>query len=208
MAALQPKSAGQCLSRKSRYAHNRNHHPHGIQYIGGTDIDYEDDGIIDDQPTPVEGRFHAVLTGQHMQTQDWTVTVLSVIANVKRSPVDYSPDDLIADIDLLAAFFLIDITGDGILDHQDAFAWDPQEHKYVNGFGEINESIHSGVTLISGYNAVNVLDAECWTHFRISAAEDGIKLYRAYNYTTRLAVDDGYAYFAAGKYGLLIYQLP
>ncbi|MBL4869031.1 MAG: hypothetical protein JKY67_21920, partial [Pseudomonadales bacterium] len=143
-----------------------------VEVVGGMDIDADDDGVIDASPTPVNGSFHAYVTGQQILTNAWNVTVLTeaIYRNIQHyfdpdfqawaaaglglaeNMIDDAIDrQILATMDRLAVDYLsLDISGDGLLTAEDLALWHPRHDRGVFRGGEevllnIAGAIHQGL---------------------------------------------------------------
>jgi hypothetical protein len=97
---------------------------------GGTDIDADDDGVIDLSPTEVRGSFHALISGSQLRSGTAKATALTEAAY---QHVRYllatgsSQSDILQALDFSALRLLKrDLNGDGTIDHQDLAMWHPR----------------------------------------------------------------------------------
>lgn len=95
---------------------------------GGLDIDADDDNVIDTEYTPVEGTFHAFLSGQLMLDNSWQVTAISeaMFQSVQALlDLGYSEADIIAQLEAVVPEILTqDLNGDGEINVTDALVYD------------------------------------------------------------------------------------
>ncbi len=106
-------------------------HIYLIEVVGGSDIDVNDDGVLDETPTVNDSSIHTVITGERMLMQNWKVTrVTEAIYRVVRQELQFgqTPAQLLALLDQLAVLIVKDVTGDEIVDHNDIFEWNPRYH--------------------------------------------------------------------------------
>lgn len=97
---------------------------------GGSDIDTDDDGIIDPSPTQVKGAFHALITGSQIAAGNAKATALTDAAY---QHVRYllaagsSQNDILQALDFSAVRLLKrDLNSDGTIDHLDLAIWHPR----------------------------------------------------------------------------------
>lgn len=113
-------------------------HLYVIVVSGGSDIDADDDGLIDDIPTPNLGTLHLAATGRHIKAKDYSVNILTELAFQHAAYLIHSrqPVQMILDEMSNRTKKLIkrDIDGNETLDIQDLMAWDP-----VNGKDQVTK---------------------------------------------------------------------
>jgi hypothetical protein len=97
---------------------------------GGSDIDADDDGVLDEAPTSVNGHFHTILTGAQLISGEAKVTVLTEVAyqNVRYLLASgASQTQILQGLDSSAQFLLKqDLNHDGVIDHLDLDSWHPR----------------------------------------------------------------------------------
>lgn len=119
---------------------------------GGRDIDADDDGVLDDVPTDVEGEVRALLSADEMRNEGWKVSVLteSVFQALQHNVnTGASAEELQALKDSLSARYLTDdLNGDGTIDFDDLLIWDPAEQMTSitneDVVDDLLQEIHSG----------------------------------------------------------------
>lgn len=96
----------------------------------GVDIDANDDGLLDEAPAQVNGKFHTLLTGEQLISGEAKATVLTAAAyqNVRYLLASRSSQaDILLALDSSAQFLLKqDLNGDGTIDHLDLAEWHPR----------------------------------------------------------------------------------
>ena len=103
-----------------------------VTATGGQDIDYDDNGIIDDKPTPNNGSIHALARASSWRsggnvtalTEIYWQYVKTMIGNVHSDELEIRLNDL------TKLLISKDINGDGRVDHEDALHFNPRKrHK-------------------------------------------------------------------------------
>jgi len=97
-----------------------------IEVTGGEDIDADDDGVRDATSTPVNGSFHAILTGQQITENNWKVTPITDLAYrlVRSLLLSSDREQILQALDQTATVLVTeDLTGDGVIDHRDLAIW-------------------------------------------------------------------------------------
>lgn len=99
-----------------------------IAISGGLDIDADDNNVIDTEYTPVEGTFHAFLSGQLIQENSWQVTAISeAMYQSVQALLDlgYTEEQIIAHLEAVVPEILTqDLNGDGEINGNDALVYD------------------------------------------------------------------------------------
>ena len=97
---------------------------------GGSDIDADDDGLLDDTPTPVNGRFHSLLTGAQLISGEAKATALTEAAyqHVRYLLASGSSHGAILQSLDNSALHLLkqDLNSDGQINHLDLAIWHPR----------------------------------------------------------------------------------
>ncbi len=108
---------------------------HGIYLIvvsGGADIDKDDDGVLDDEPTDLQGRLHTVMTGKQILQGGWKVSALTQGVYQSFQALfenNQSPEEVLASIEEHIIDYLNeDIDGDGKIDLRDLQLWNTRTH--------------------------------------------------------------------------------
>jgi hypothetical protein len=121
---------------------------------GGNDIDANDDGVIDDSPTPVMGTFHAVMSDEQIREGNWNVNAISEIAYQQVQYLLDSAADQTQVQEALsqAARQLLndDINNDNAVNYRDLNRWSPREHMHLYRgnselLSEVVNNIHNDI---------------------------------------------------------------
>ncbi len=103
-----------------------------VTVSGGFDIDANDDGVLDEEPTPVEGNFHAFITGEQMLEDTWQVTAVSeaLFQSVQNLLDLGTSEEEIRQFleDMVPQLLTEDLNGDGKIDTDDVLQFNPQIH--------------------------------------------------------------------------------
>ena len=99
---------------------------------GGEDIDVDDDGELDETPTPKIGALHAILNGEQINSGGWRVNILTELAyqDSLTSLIGNSAVETVsASLDSSAKKLLkLDLNNDNIIDGADLAHFIPQDH--------------------------------------------------------------------------------
>lgn len=122
--------------------------------FGGEDIDVDDNGVLDNVPTPKQGALHALITGQEIIDGNWRINILTELAYQNALDILISNPDstkLLDKRDNTANILLsADLNDDGVIDGFDLSQFLPQDHfdTLINPdndlISSILASIHSG----------------------------------------------------------------
>jgi len=100
-----------------------------IKISGGEDIDADDDGVLDDTPTPNQGTLHLVAFGKELMAGDFKVNILTDIVYRKISYLLMAgyPNPVIETYirGYINSLLRDDLNGDGNKDTMDLMVWDP-----------------------------------------------------------------------------------
>ncbi|NRB42489.1 MAG: DUF1566 domain-containing protein [Pseudomonadales bacterium] len=103
-----------------------------ITASGGLDIDIEDDGIVDTQPSEVDEAIHTVVIGSQLyRTPNWKVSRLTddiyrYVIYAKQE-LDLNADQIRLALELLSEYRLHhDVSEDNTLSYQDILSWHPR----------------------------------------------------------------------------------
>ncbi len=103
-----------------------------VTVSGGVNIDTDNDLVIDEVPTPIEGSFSAILTGAQIDTLAWKVSaVTDIVARTIRYLQErgLAEDRVVETIDVIAPLILKeDLNADGVINGDDIILWNPQTH--------------------------------------------------------------------------------
>ncbi len=105
-----------------------------VKVTGGMDIDVDDDGILDDTPTPHESSIHAIILGERIYAKPWKVTrVTDLMYFVLRALFQggTTAEEFLTQMDNMAQLVLKDVNGDDIIDHNDVLEWNPRDHEQL-----------------------------------------------------------------------------
>lgn len=138
---------------------------------GGQDIDANDDGVLDDTPTPVNGQVRALLSSEELNEDGWKINALteSVYQNVKFHLQD-ADRETIATLKKSAAARLLSTSVDnnGEINYSDILQWDPREDtEKLTDKEQLNtvlRTIHDGTnkpqlpdtSTIEGFDLLNI----------------------------------------------------
>ena len=108
-----------------------------IAVTGGTDIDYDDNLVWDETPTPNRGTLHAFVNDTQFANGDFKVNILTdmVYSNlIDEITVDINQTELESQIKIKAKQLLKDdpygdVNGNGVIDGDDILAWNPAADK-------------------------------------------------------------------------------
>lgn len=104
-----------------------------IVSTGGVDIDVDDNSIIDEQPTEVHGKVHAIITGRNLTQGTLKITALteSLFQAFQYKRLEsLTSSEFQAIYDSVSAEYLMrDLNGDSAIDANDVLAWDPVLHQ-------------------------------------------------------------------------------
>ncbi|MDA9090601.1 hypothetical protein N9J84_00700 [Porticoccaceae bacterium] len=99
---------------------------------GGEDIDVDDDGELDETPTPKIGALHAILNGAQINSGGWRVNILTELAyqdSLTSLIGNSSAETVSASLDSSAKKLLkLDLNNDNIIDGADLAHFIPQDH--------------------------------------------------------------------------------
>ena len=128
-----------------------------ISIVGGTDIDANDDGIVDDNFRTSRGTLHAILSGRRLKNENFKVTILTEVAYQLTKDMfidDLNTTKMIKKIDYISRKLLnSDIDFDGKIDHNDLLCWIPTNDKeslrknYDTAYSPIAEKIYKNETI-------------------------------------------------------------
>lgn len=134
-----------------------------LAVTGGSDIDADDNGVVDTTPTPNAGTVHLLAPGRYFKQQGkagdpaFVVSALSAIMFEMLFPegVDGAPEaDVLTRYDQLIAGYLIrDVNGDSRIDMADVCDWNPAAHGGCISLSEdrmrdITNRIHRGEAIV------------------------------------------------------------
>ena len=99
---------------------------------GGEDIDVDDDGELDDTPTPKVGALHAILSGEQINSGGWRVNILTELAyqdSLSTLIANSDEETISSSLDSSAKKLLkLDLNNDGVIDGDDLAHFLPQDH--------------------------------------------------------------------------------
>lgn len=109
---------------------------------GGTDIDSDGDGSIEDQPAPeVEGRWHALMTGRQLREGGFMVSPITeaLYQLLKNELDDLDNTQLRIRLNQLSREILADVDNNGQINYADALNWSILVHKdsYLRDFSQV-----------------------------------------------------------------------
>lgn len=103
-----------------------------IVVSGGEDIDADNNGMIDDTPTPMLGTLHAIASKKQLTDTQWQVNALTEIAyqeNKFALILGADANTISKNLNRSSTRLLRqDINGDGLLNSDDLLAWTPRQH--------------------------------------------------------------------------------
>ncbi|HET8706003.1 MAG TPA: Calx-beta domain-containing protein [Pseudomonadales bacterium] len=132
-----------------------------VTVSGGQDIDANDDGVLDAQPTPLARSFHAILPADLAGKNSFTVSALSEAAYL-RSSVSQIADNaaLVADLDRSAkALLTSSLDGNASVDASDLLFWNPQRDngKFKKSADLLNLTTQS---ILRGFSSLEMTQEE------------------------------------------------
>jgi len=97
-----------------------------VAVSGGSDIDANDDGIIDEIPTELKGTVHALVTGEELKS-GIRVNVLTDMAyyKIEANLGAINSSIIYESLNTSAKEYLFDVDGNGMVDYKDILAFDP-----------------------------------------------------------------------------------
>lgn len=141
-----------------------------VKVTGGQDIDAEDNGSVDANPTSNQGAIHALLTPNQIRSKHFHVSILTELLYQRLYyllAANYSRETVLAELNRRAALVLAtDVDGDGDRDADDVAAWHPVRDatKLRHGFKAYQPmiaAVHNGDPLkempLTGY-VISVLN--------------------------------------------------
>ncbi len=170
-----------------------------VEVSGGQDIDADDDGVVDDEPTPVEGSFHAFVSGQQMIDEVWQVTAVSeaMFQSVQNLLDLGASEEEVRQFleDIVPLFLAEDLNGDGKIDTDDILQFNPQIH--FQSVSKFSES-HLRKTIDEIHLAENN------TFKEVAIEGDIVGHFDTLSAATRVYVDDKKTAYVATKTAMLV----
>ncbi len=115
-----------------------------LEVTGGLDIDVDDDGVLDAVPSAQAFDIHMVVVGGRLLDRTWKVTrVTDATFRMIQEDflLDSTPEECRQRIDEFAPTLVGDVTGDGLIDRDDIFEWNPLEHQHL-----VNHDLLGGIS--------------------------------------------------------------
>jgi hypothetical protein len=106
-----------------------------VSVARGVDIDANDDGNIDDFPTINNGTIYGLVSGNNIKIGAINVTAISDISwrYIEKNINEMSNNDIQRRLtDIAVTLFLLDITGDGVINDTDLISFNPQDENHKN----------------------------------------------------------------------------
>jgi hypothetical protein len=128
---------------------------------GGSDIDVDDDGVIDATPTPMNGKLHAIASRAQLTTGNTKINALTELAyqqNRLALASGLDTKNLANNLNLSARTLLSeDVNGDASIDAGDLLVWSPRTDmaKYArdsDALLTLVEQLHTGAPLSTEVN--------------------------------------------------------
>lgn len=127
-----------------------------VKVSGGQDVDADDDGVRDGTPTENKGAIHALLTTDQIRRGDYNISILTEVLYRRLAyllSAGYSKEDIVSELNYRASIALkSDINGDGVVNDDDAVAWQPRLNQAAlrHGFSSyrhLQASVHAGAAI-------------------------------------------------------------
>ena len=163
---------------------------------GGEDIDVDDDGELDDIPTPKEGSLRGIYKGEDLLAGGWRVNILTELAYngvVDSLLVGADSEEILSRLELLTVSLIEeDLNGDGAVNYTDLTAFVPIEHadKLLKQDGDFLDRILQAI-LDDDRNELTVLARQ---YLLSSLAEFRLNQGSDYYVNREIIVDDNYLY--------------
>lgn len=163
---------------------------------GGEDIDVDDDGELDDTPTPKEGSLRGIYKGEDLLSGGWRVNILTELAYngvVDSLLVGADTEEILSRLELLALSLIEeDLNGDGAVNYTDLTAFVPIEHadRLLKQDSDFLDSILQAI-LDDDRNELTVLARQ---YLLSSLAEFRLNQDSGYYVNREIFVDDNYLY--------------
>ncbi len=162
-----------------------------VKVAGGQDIDADDNGLMDDNPTPNQGAIHALLTPSQIRSNNFHISILTELLYQRLYyllAANYPKETLLLELNRRAPLVLAaDVDGDGDRDADDVAAWHP-----VRDATKLRHGFEAYQPMIAAVHNGEPLTAMPLTGYVLSALDIG-------GYARGLAVLDGVSYVVAGE---------
>ena len=167
-----------------------------IKVTGGQDIDADDNGSMDDNPTANQGTIHALLTPDQIRGSRFHVSILTELLYQRLYyllAANYPKETVLLELNRRAPLVLAaDVDGDGDRDADDVVAWHP-----ARDATKLRHGFEAYQPMIAAVHNGEPLKEMPLTSFVLSSLD-------ITGFANGVAVLDDTAYIAAGEAGLQI----
>jgi len=162
-----------------------------IKVAGGQDIDVDDNGSVDANPTSNQGAIHALLTPNQIRSNNFHISILTELLYQRLYyllAANYPKETLLLELNRRALLVLAaDVDGDGDRDADDVAAWRP-----VRDATKLRHGFEAYQPMIAAVHNGEPLTAMPLTGYVLSALNIG-------GYARGLAVLNGVSYVVTGE---------